>query len=576
LLNLAAILDERIDVVASSGRKTFFARLAIAALCAPMLGLNISIAAAGWWFAVFAISEAWTWAACRPVGQGRPLSRRERLNYLGSALGSSLAWATMATLYWFSGREPLQMVALAILAGILIHSQCFSFRSPWALVVLAGPAAVLWIALPTLFGGYTGLDLVSLGLSLTMLIVYVGVSVLANMKTAQVLEETRLQAVAASEAKSAFLAMMSHELRTPMNGVLGMAHALKLTNLDERQAAHVDTLIRSGDSLMGILNDILDLSKIEAGRMDLESAPFDLKDLGARVTALWTEAAAAKGIDLHCIQDDTLPAWLLGDAMRVRQILMNLVSNALKFTEVGEVWITIRPAPEAQGGGVLLEVRDTGIGLSEEQQSGLFEAFAQAEASTARRFGGTGLGLAICRKLAQMMGGEISFESRLGAGSTFRVRLPLPAAEGPVATERARDGTGIRGLKILVAEDNVINQTVARTLLEAAGATVEVVSDGAEALQRLSLKTFDVVLMDVHMPVMDGIEAVRRLRSGETGCADMPVIALTADAMAGEEERLMRLGFDRLEPKPVRPMSLLHGIVEVMSKRSEPAAETAA
>jgi signal transduction histidine kinase/CheY-like chemotaxis protein len=557
--NIAAVLDERIDVVAASGRKTFLARLAIAGLCAPMLALNIGVAEGIWWAVAFALSELWTWAGYRPVARGRPLTRRERLFYLGSALGSSAAWAGMAVLYWMSGREPMHIVALAILAGILIHSQCFSFRSPIALLALAGPAAVLWVALPTAFGGYHGRELLSLALSLAMLLLYVGVSVFSNMKTAEELDAARRQAVSASEAKSAFLAMMSHELRTPMNGVLGMAHALKLGQLDARQTAQVETLIRAGDSLMAILNDVLDLSKIEAGRLDLETAPFDLRELIERAVELWAEPAASKGLALTFDADASAPAWVLGDAMRLRQVLMNLLSNAVKFTERGEVRVVLRGAD----GQVQIDVRDTGIGLTDAQQAGLFEAFAQAEASTARRFGGTGLGLAICRKLARNMGGDIEVESRLAEGSTFRLRLPLPQAQEPAAQAAEEAPETLEGLRILVAEDNPTNQTVARTLLEAAGAVIEIADDGAQAVERLASGGFDLVLMDVHMPVMDGVEALRRVRSGEAGRADIPVIALTADAMADEAQRLIALGFDALEPKPIRPLALMQTIVGV-------------
>jgi CheY-like chemotaxis protein len=251
----------------------------------------------------------------------------------------------------------------------------------------------------------------------------------------------------------------------------------------------------------------------------------------------------------------------------VRQILLNLVSNALKFTDAGEVMVRIAPARDGRG-GLVLAVADTGSGMTDEQRVRLFTPFAQGDRSTARRFGGTGLGLAICRQLAEMMDGEVTVESALGAGSTFTVRLAVPAAIA--ANDETDDAPSLDlvGARVLVVDDNLINQTVARAILEAAGAAVATVGDGYEALARLRVEDFDVVLMDVHMPVMDGIEALRRLRGGEGGRPDVPVLALTADAMSGEAERLIGLGFDDAQPKPIQPAGLLRAIA--VHRRRDP------
>jgi len=257
---------------------------------------------------------------------------------------------------------------------------------------------------------------------------------------------------------------------------------------------------------------------------------------------------------------------VLGDANRVRQILMNLISNALKFTEAGEVRLRLAPTAD----GLEIAVSDTGIGLSAEQQAQLFQAFSQAEASTARRFGGTGLGLSICRQFATLMGGAIAVESTLGRGATFRVRLALPACEAPAAATDEAPAFDLAGVRVLVVEDNPINQTVARTILEAVGAAVEMAGDGIEALERLRTEAFDLVLMDVHMPRMDGIEAVRRIRAGEAGRADIAILALTADAMSGEEARLRALGFNGLQAKPVQPLPLIQAIAQAAAAQSRP------
>jgi len=573
-----SLLDVRLDAVAATARHMVVVRVGVALGAALLTAYAYGPAWGGGWFAAFATAEAFTRVVTHPVERGAAMSRRQRGAYMASMFASSLIWSSLAALYWSDGQEPFRLAAMAILAGMMVHAQGFSFRSPTALAALGVAPAVMWFVLPVGFGGYSGAPLLTLTIGLAMLLCYVAASAQANLRAAKELAEAQQTAEAANEAKSAFLAMMSHELRTPMNGVLGMARALQRTQLDPRQQGYVDTILRSGDGLMAILNDVLDMSKIEAGRMDLDIGAFDLQALGDQAVELWSEIAASKGLTLTCHAERDLPALLLGDEMRVRQIVLNLISNALKFTESGGVTLTLRAAPAADGdGGVEILVSDTGIGMSLEQQQGLFRPYAQAEASTARKFGGTGLGLAICRKLSAMMGGEIRVESEAGHGSTFRVWLPLPEAE--CAADEAGEPEDLPALRVLVADDNPINQAVARAILEAAGANVETVADGAQALERLRLEAFDVVLMDVHMPNMDGIEAVGRLRDGQVGRADTPVVALTADAMPGEEDRLKALGFDALQHKPVQPAALIAAIAEVVAARpatAKPADEAAA
>jgi signal transduction histidine kinase/ligand-binding sensor domain-containing protein/ActR/RegA family two-component response regulator len=386
-------------------------------------------------------------------------------------------------------------------------------------------------------------------------------------RTAELREQTEL-ALAASRAKSAFLAMMSHELRTPMNGVLGMAKALKMTALSPEQDRQLDMIVRSGDSLMTILNDILDISKIEAGKLDLEVITFDLIELGQSAHDLWADAAANKGVKLVYDVDPATPRWVRGDSTRVRQIVLNLISNALKFTQAGEVRLAIAPVAE----GVQISVRDTGVGISPAQQAKLFQSFSQADVSTARRFGGTGLGLSICKQLAELMGGGIRCESAEGQGSTFIVVLALPETEAPrVSTndDTTADGEAgaapLAGVNLLVVDDNPINLAVAGAILGAFGATITTAADGMEGLQRLTQADFDVVLMDLQMPRMNGAEALARIRGGAAGRPDIPVIALTAGVMAGETARLLDLGFDDVQPKPINPRELVISISEVMS-----------
>jgi signal transduction histidine kinase/ActR/RegA family two-component response regulator len=382
-------------------------------------------------------------------------------------------------------------------------------------------------------------------------------------RTAQLSEQTAL-AVAANAAKSKFLAMMSHELRTPMNGVLGMAQALKLSPLNADQMGQVEMILRSGDSLMTILNDILDVSKIEAGKLELEVAAFDLIEVGQSVHGLWSHVATEKGLALTFEVDPETPRWVSGDPTRVRQIILNLVSNAVKFTQVGRV--TIRMAPHDTG--VRIEVSDTGIGMTPEQQRRLFQSFTQADASTTRRFGGTGLGLSICKQLSEAMGGDVSMVSAVGHGSTFTVRLPLSVAEPPETkpeSDDTLDQPPLAGLRILVVDDNPINLAVARAILEAVGADIATAADGLDALEFLRSGDYDIVLMDLQMPRMDGTEAVNQIRAGTAGPMNIPVIALTADVIGGSNETLLKLGFDAVESKPIDARELINTILNVLN-----------
>ncbi|MDO8379976.1 ATP-binding protein [Phenylobacterium sp.] len=569
------LLNDQIDAVAIESRTTIWVRAALSLVSAGLFSLHFGVAPAAGWLAAVAASEAWSWWVNRDIFAGRANTQARRLMFVLALTAVSLIWSGAAIAYWRTGSQALQLVAVAIFASQMIHAQCFAFRSKLALTLVAGIPAATLLYLVTFAGGFHGAPLLTLVATAALAVLYLFTSAVLNMKAAQALEDAQREAVEANQAKSAFLAMMSHELRTPMNGVLGMAHALKQTRLDDRQATQVEMLIRSGDGLMAILNDILDVSKIEAGRLELETIAFDLTEVGARVCDLWREVANARGLQLTYEVAPGAPRWVAGDPNRLRQIMLNLVSNALKFTESGEVRLSIRPQIAAQDGARFeIAVSDTGIGISPDQQARLFQSFAQAEAATSRRFGGTGLGLAICRQLTDLMGGVIAVESEPGRGSIFRVLLELPLAEALDLVEPEAPGGGLSGVRILVAEDNPINQAVARAILEAVGARLETANDGVEALDMLRDGAFDLVLMDVHMPRMTGIEALRRIRAGEAGPADIPVIALTADAMPGEDAKLWGHGFDGVQPKPIQPMALIAAILEACAPRDEAAART--
>ncbi|MCZ0961857.1 hybrid sensor histidine kinase/response regulator [Paracoccus benzoatiresistens] len=379
--------------------------------------------------------------------------------------------------------------------------------------------------------------------------------VTTDIEQERALRDALSEAERANAAKSDFLAVMSHELRTPMNGVLGMLSAVEATPLDDRQRGQIRVARTSAEALLAILNDVLDMSKIESGRMELEERPFELRPLVTGVVDLYSESARAKGVALTARIQEELPAWITGDPLRIRQILANLVSNAVKFTHAGQVSLTVDLPPNRspQGGrlGLRFCVSDTGIGIPVDRQQQVFGRFNQLDASYTRRFGGSGLGLAISRSLAELMGGRIGFASMPGQGSSFWLDVEAaPAEPAPDAHGRQPEGI-LPPLSVLVAEDNATNRLVARSMLERLGQEVAFAEDGLDALEAVSCRSFDLVLMDISMPRMDGIEATRRIRRLAGPESGVPILALTAHAGAAERTACLEAGCNEVLTKPL-------------------------
>jgi CheY-like chemotaxis protein len=373
----------------------------------------------------------------------------------------------------------------------------------------------------------------------------------------------RDEAVEASNMKSAFLRNVSHEIRTPMNGVIGMNELLLQTQLTSEQRAYAEQVEQSGEHMLAIINDILDISKIETGHLDLEIAEFDLHELIERACVPAVLEAQAKGVQLDVQIDPLAPRRVRGDSARARQVLINLVGNAVKFTAQGSVAVRVRRRPGAGDDAVLLEIVDSGIGVDPGRLEQMFEPFVQADVSTTREYGGNGLGLAIAKELVELMGGTIGADSEPGRGSTFWFELPLPEVTVnvvPNGRERVVHLSERRGdpdaALVLVVEDSPVNRLVAMHVLERCGYRAHVVNDGREALQALSSQRYDAVLMDCQMPDIDGYEATRELRRREDGGRRTPVIAMTAHAMIGDRERCLEAGMDDYIAKPVRSQLL--------------------
>lgn len=553
--------------------KSVTLRTAIMAVIAGLLWVFADWRVAPVWWTLYAALQ---WASVRMLKD----SNSDVTPLVYATAGLSYAVAGFPAWHLWTQAGALGIAAATMfLCGMLVQLVVSSLGATRLFWASATPLIAYLIVIPPLaFGREHLVDGLVASACAILLVFYMTVLWMGQQRALEQIRQSRLraeaaqrEAEAASQAKTDFLATMSHELRTPMNAVLGAADLLGRTDLSEEQRGHVAILADGGAILMHVLNDVLDLSKIEAGKLSIDPTRTDIHDFVRRCAALWAPRADDKQLQFSLSISPDVPQFVLVDTTRVGQIVFNLVSNALKFTETGGIRLSLEAEPIAPGRVELrLHVADSGIGMSDEALARLFTAFSQADASITRRFGGTGLGLSISQKLAEMMHGRISVTSVSGQGSTFSLRINAEVARAPdtdlSGAEVAEDDLR-PALRILVAEDNLSNQRIIDFFLRPLGAEVTIVGDGQQALDALSVSAFDLVLMDMQMPVMDGLEATRRLRASGGVNAAIPVLALTANVMDAQKKACFEAGMTGHIAKPIDARLLLTGVINAFERR---------
>lgn len=526
------------------------------------------------WFVVNMTLQLINQLICQRVLRMAYPTRRHEMSLAGFTFGETIFYALLPAALLRQGEPPATIAAMAMLAAISL-SAASEFSASRRISLAALAAAMIMTATGLVLSPHHG-SWTAMAVAVVAIIGMYGYVLEAafhreatERRLAEALAQAHArsgEAQAASAAKSLFLATMSHEIRTPLNGVLGMAQVMARDPLSPVQQERLEVIRQSGEALTALLNNVLDLSKIEAGQMQLESIAFSVTDILASARAAFAPLAAEKGLALTLDLDPSAQGRFEGDPTRVRQVIYNLLSNAVKFTDAGEVRISARAAAE----GVRIAVADTGPGLRPEEQARLFQRFSQLDASTTRRHGGSGLGLAIARQLCDLMNGDLRVESAPGQGATFVIELPLRRlVDAPVAPAGPRlhpASETLASLRVLAAEDNPVNQKVLRALLAPLGLDPLIVGDGAQAVDAWASAPWDIVLMDVRMPVMDGVAATREIRAREAAEARprTPIIGLSADAMAHQVEELLAAGMDGHVAKPI-DVARLYGALEAVA-----------
>jgi|GEM_PF-547215 len=556
------------------------------------LGLAAFIAVTAWfvtptiwpgvWLAAVLVTQILDWAVFRRFRmepEHQPSKPEVVLACMTTAL-SVIVYAGMTAYMWFFGGEIGRIFAMVQAAGGLLHVSLHMHHVRPLLISAVVPHASYFLGLPLATSIITqqweGL-LVSIGCVLYMSHLVVAVRQGSNTTRAVMAArdealEARQKAEVANAAKSDFLAVVSHEIRTPMNAVISAANLLRRTPLSTQQEAHVDMLTDAGEVLMGLLNDVLDVSKIEAGKMQLDYADMVVRDRLDMLGRLWEPRATANGLRLLIEVSNDAPHAIRTDPLRFQQILFNLISNAVKFTAEGAITVRVAYVQDQ----LKVAVIDTGCGIPEDRQSQIFNSFEQVDAGTTRRYGGSGLGLAISRRLAGMMGGTLTLHSVEGQGSTFTFSLPVERIDVVAAPVEAAapQVVSLAGRSILAADDHEVNRRILGLLLEPHGCRLTLVENGAQAVETASRERFDAILMDMQMPVMDGVEASRRIRLQGPN-RDTPVVALTANAMDGHRAAWDAVGVHAFLTKPINPALLAEALSQACASSDGRADDTA-
>lgn len=576
----AAVSMSGYAVVAQVRLRELKTRIALAAFIA---GVAWVLAPSIWpavWFAAVCLSQWIDWLVFRPVRRNPAMNLTTNYKILCCAITtlSVVIYATISTYIWFRGGETARVFAIVQIAGGLLHVSLHMHQQRALLLSAVIPHSLFFLGLPVasaIIDHHPQILLIAVGCLLYMshLIVTVRQSSLTTkvlQDANRLADEERQKAEVASAAKSDFLAVISHEIRTPMNAVISAANLLRSSELTPSQRDHVAMLTDAGDVLVGLLNDVLDLSKIEAGKMQLETAPMNLRDKLSSLVRLWEPKALEKGVSLDVGIADNVPEAISTDPLRVQQILFNLLSNAVKFTDVGV--ITVRMGWDDAAGVLTVSVRDTGCGIPADRLASIFDSFEQVDAGTTRRYGGTGLGLAISRRLAQIMGGDLTVDSVLNQGTVFELTLPSEVVAAPAVRARGLvsplTGEGLAGRRILAAEDHPVNRQILTLLLEPHGCRLTLVENGLEAVEIAKLQVFDAILMDMQMPVMDGVVAARLIRAAGQNC-DTPVIALTANAMDVHRAAWEEVGVYAFLTKPIDPVLLAETLAQACAFKDQ-------